>query len=288
MKDDGSRRSPGEAGMARKIAGKMLGTGGCTFSRIFISLVILTFFSLCLLSLVGCNSQEASISGTEQTRNIPLDAKKAEVLRELDRKFENPQAHFELGQIYQAEGLIQKAEYHYNVALMFDPANVQAQVAMVKLFLDGGNTAKGKNYADAYVKDVSVSPIQSLRLASAFQKEQLDDYALTCYQQALRLAPESAEVNKQIGYYYLAKNDKAKAKEYFVRSFQLDPRQPEVAGELGRLGVEVRIPGQTEQEMATAASGGEDDREWRIVAKHGLIQVEPIVQKGEKKKKKEE
>jgi hypothetical protein len=30
-------------------------------------------------------------------------------------------------------------------------------------------------------------------------------------------------------------------------------------------------------------SDQDDDREWRIVAKHGLIQVEPIVQKGEKK-----
>jgi len=67
-------------------------------------------------------------------------------LKELDRKFENPQAHFDMGQVYQTEGITQKAEYHYNVALSFDPAHVQAQAAMVKLFLDGSNTTKGKNY----------------------------------------------------------------------------------------------------------------------------------------------
>ena len=167
MKEDGSRRFPVEAGMATKVAGKMLGTGGCIFGRCFIFFITLTFFSLCLLSLVGCNSQEASIGGAGQAQDMPLDIRKAEVLKELDRKFENPQAHFELGQIYQAEGLTQKAEYHYNVALSFDPANMQAQVAMVKLFLDSGNTAKGKNYADAYVKDVSGSATQSLRLAAA-------------------------------------------------------------------------------------------------------------------------
>jgi hypothetical protein len=49
-----------------------------------------------------------------------------------------------------------------------------------------------------------------------------------------------------LGYYYLSKNDTVRAKEYFTRSFQLDPGQPEVAGELGRLGVEVRIPGKVE------------------------------------------
>jgi hypothetical protein len=32
-----------------------------------------------------------------------------------------------------------------------------------------------------------------------------------------------------------------------VRSFQLNPNQPEVAGELGRLGVVVRIPRKTQK-----------------------------------------
>ena len=65
--------------------------------------------------------------------------------------------------------------------------------------------------------------------------------------QAIHLAPTSAKVHKQLGYYYLSKNDKVHAEEYFKRSFNLDPVQPEVAGELGRLGVEVRIPGKVER-----------------------------------------
>ena len=32
------------------------------------------------------------------------------------------------------------------------------------------------------------------------------------------------------------------AKDYFIRSFQLNSNQADVAGELGRLGVAVRIP----------------------------------------------
>ncbi len=285
---DGSRRSPVEAVMARKIAGRKIWISDCTFGRGFISVVICTLLSLCILLLIGCNGQQASLDGADRARRIHPDARKAEVLKELDRKFENPQAHFELGQIYQAEGLTQKAEYHYNVALSFDPAHVQAQASMVKLFFDSGNQAKGKNYADVYLDQVSNSEIQSLRLAMAFQDEQLDEYALACYQQALQSAPSSARVSKQLGFYYLGKNDKDQAKEYLVRSFQLDPSQPEVANELGRLGVEVRIPRDPEEEIvaATEQSDEDNDKQWRIVAKHGLIQVEPIVQKGEKKKEK--
>ena len=51
------------------------------------------------------------------------------------------------------------------------------------------------------------------------------------------MSPNSAEINKQIGYYYLSKNDNVRAKDFLIRSFDLNRNQPEVAGELGRLGV---------------------------------------------------
>ncbi len=195
----------------------------------------------CTLLIVGCN-KEAQSTGTNTIQQISAEEKKAQLLKSLDRKFENPDAHYELGRLYQAEGQWSQAEWRYHRALNFDPVHWQAQAAMVKLFIDSGEPTKARNYADIYINKVSVSPTQSLELALAFQNERLDKYAMVCFQQALNLAPNSSEIHKKIGYYYLSRNDKERAKEYFTRSFQLDPRQPEVAGELGRLGVEVRIP----------------------------------------------
>jgi tetratricopeptide (TPR) repeat protein len=267
-----------EARMTGNVMIKKLQTGGFAFgSR---SLLSHALVCLCLMSLAGCNGQGTSAAKVDQPRSIPPSAKKAELLKQLERRFENPQAHFELGQLYQAEGLLQKAEYHYNVALGFDPVNAQAQAAMVKLFFDSGDPAKGKTYADVYINQVSGSAVQSLRLAMAFQEVQLDEYALTCYQQALNLAPNSARVNKQIGYYYLSKGDKVRAKEYLVRSFQLDPNQPEVAGELGRLGVEVRIPQRAEtaskQLEKPSPQPGAEEKIYKVQTRGGLIQVEPV------------
>jgi tetratricopeptide (TPR) repeat protein len=148
----------------------------------------------------------------------------------------------------------------------------KAQAAMVKLFLDSGNTAKSKNYADSYIRNADNTEIQSLRLAKAFQDQQLDDYALTCYEQALKLAPNSAEANKQTAYYYLNKNEKDRAKEYFVRSFQLDPTQTDVAGELGKLGVEVKIPGQT---AAGEKAKPSEEKKLQMVMRHGRVEFEP-------------
>ena len=86
------------------------------------------------------------------------------------------------------------------------------------------------------------------------------------------MAPSSAKAHKHTGFYYLTKNDNTRAKEHLTRSFQLDPKQPEVAGELGRLGVEVRIPRKTEKDIKKL--GTESKKETKILLKHGLIQVE--------------
>ena len=271
-----SKLSQVEARMIRKVKSRQMKTRGFTFGSNRLS--IFTFFILLncalLLALVGCESQEMKVAEAERIRKLPVDARKANLQQSLNTRFENPVAHYELAQLYHAEGLWSKAEYHYSIALSFDPANADAQVAMVKLFLDSGDTAKSKNYANNHVNNAGSSDIQSLRLAMAFEKQQLDEYALTCYQQAIKLAPDSARINKQMAYYFLGKGDKDRAKEYLVRSFQLDPSQPEVAGELGRLGVEVRIPGRTDKDV-TETGKSPEEKKLKMVMRHGRVQFEP-------------
>jgi len=202
-------------------------------------------FLVCILLFGGCNGGRAK--APKEIERTPAEEKKAKILKTIERKFEDADAHFELGQLYQADGLWAKAEHQYNIALSFDPAHRQAQAARVKVLQESGDTAKAELLADEYIGRASVSAAGSLRLALAFQKQGLDEYALDCYQQALRLAPNSAKINRQIGYYHLSKNDKDRAKDYLSRSFQLDPMQAEVAGELGRLGVQVSRPRKTQK-----------------------------------------
>jgi hypothetical protein len=58
----------------------------------------------------------------------------------------------------------------------------------------------------------------------------------------------SAENFKQIGYYYLSKSDKVRARDFLTRSFEIKPNQADVALTLGQLGVEIKIPQKTEIE----------------------------------------
>jgi len=259
--------------MIRKVKSEQMKTGCFTFDfyKISILIFILILNSALLLILVGCESPEMKAAEAERARKLPADVRKVNIQESLDKKFENPVAHYELAQIYHAEGNWQKAENHYTFAISFDPSNADAQVAMVKLLLDSSDTAKSKIFADNYINGAHNSDIQSLRLAMAFDKQQLDEYALTCYQQALSLSPDSARINKEMALYFLGKGDKERAKEYLVRSFQLDPTQPDVAGELGKLGVEVKIPGRTEAETRKLL----EERKYKMVMRHGRVQFEP-------------
>ncbi|MHC4456180.1 MAG: hypothetical protein ACYS0I_03640 [Planctomycetota bacterium] len=198
---------------------------------------------ICAVLLVGC--QKGAKIEKEKIVLSPTEAKKAQLLERIDSKFEDPGAHFELGQLYQAERRWTQAEYEYNTALSFDPAHRPAQASIVKVLLDSGSKATAKITADIYMSQVSASADESLLLAVEFQKRDLDEYALSCYRQALRKAPNSAMINRHLGYYYLGKGNDERAKEHLSRSFRLNPHQPDIAQELGRLGVVVEIPKQT-------------------------------------------
>ena len=209
-----------------------------------------TIFKVLSITLVcmiinGCGGQQKTATG-EKINDKELvsqsDVKKSQLLRQLDKKYADAKTHYELGKLYHSEGQWDKAEWEYNKALAFNPVDHDAQASIVKLLVDKGDKQRSETIADMYISQASVSARHSLLLGRAFQERGLDEYALTCYLQAHNLAPNSVVINKQLGNFYLMKGDKANAEVYLRRSFELDPYQPEVAGQLGKLGVQVEVP----------------------------------------------
>ena len=165
----------------------------------------------------------------------------ARLKAQINSNFRDPVPHFELAQIYQNIGDFDKAAYEYDTTLQLDPVNREAQAAIVKVYRLAGAEDKASDAAKIYMKSVSGTPEDSLALGRAFENAGLGDMALASYEQALRMAPNSGVVHKQIGYYYLNKKDKDMALKYFKKSFELDPYDSDVGLELGRLGVKVGV-----------------------------------------------
>lgn len=195
-----------------------------------------------LFALWGCGEGTRRSTSVDSIDVVPSDRTEAQLLAELDKKFENPQVHYDLARLYHKSQNWNKAEYHYKVALGFQPGNKAAQAGWVKMYIDRGDTAQAEQFANAYIRQAGMVVSETLRLGWEFEQLGLDAYALRCFRQALEAAPDSYEANRQIGFYYLGKGDNTQAKQYLMKSFQLNPRQPDVAGALGRLGVVVEAP----------------------------------------------
>ena len=190
--------------------------------------------------LAGCGGKTQT--DTDQLTRTEAETRKSELLTSIAARYENPEAHYELGKIYHREGSMERAEFHYTVAMGFDPMHHRAQAAMVRLMKDRQEPQKSQVVADLYIKQASVNSDSLMALGRAFQRERLDDYALRCYQQAQSLSPNSALIYKQLGYFYLGKGDKVRGESNLRRSFELDPNQPDIASDLGRMGVKVQVP----------------------------------------------
>ena len=205
-----------------------------------------TILSLVLaLVLMGCESTPKAPDTANQEEAIELSPK-AQLLEQIDRKYENPEAHYQLGKLSYGEGQLDKADFEYRVALGFNPIHYRAQAGLVKVASDQKQTERAQVIAELYISQAAVSAPASLRLGKAFQNEGLGEYATSCYYQASALTPKSPEPYRLLGFYYLSVDDQVRAEENFRRSFELDPYQTDVSGELGRMGVIIGLPRKTD------------------------------------------
>jgi tetratricopeptide (TPR) repeat protein len=198
---------------------------------------VLTVLSLVFIG--GCGGRKK-----DKDTIVPAAAelKKESLEKRVEKKWNDANAHYELGKIYQGESQWRKAEREFSVALGQNPVHWESAAAVVRTRLAAGEKKESEILAESYIRQSSYSASASLLLGKAFQREDFDDYALTCYEQALRIAPDSAELNKWVGYYYLHKENEVRAMDYLRRSFEINPRQGDVARALGKLGVKVELP----------------------------------------------
>ena len=200
--------------------------------------VIITLAVLVYISFgSGCTVEEKS--GTDSIKEI----NKNRLLTQIGQNYRDADAHYRLGKIYASEKQLQKALYEYDVALSFDPALWQAQAAKLKALVDDGQSAKADVAAEMYINQTVGNIEGALTLSKALEEEEgLDQYVIRSYRSGIAKFPDSAELNRGLGMFYLKKDNKELAREYLIKSIQLNPTQPDIAGELGKMGVKLETP----------------------------------------------
>ncbi|MCK4886771.1 MAG: hypothetical protein KAS96_05235 [Planctomycetes bacterium] len=199
---------------------------------IMISLAVLVY----IFFGFGCTVEQKT--GTDSIKEI----NKNRLLTKIGKNYKNANAHYKLGKIYASEKQWQKALYEYDVALSFDPAHWQTQAAKLKALVNKGQSAKADVAAEMYINQ-NVGNIEGpLTLSKALEDEGLDKYVVRSYKSGIAKFPDSVELNRGLGMFYLKKDNKESARQYLIKSFELDPTQADVASELGKMGVILERP----------------------------------------------
>jgi len=199
---------------------------------VMISLAVLVYISFGS----GCTVEQKE--GADPIKEI----NKKRLLTQVGKNYQNADAHYKLGKIYASEKQWQKAIYEYDVALSFDPAHWQTQAAKLKALINEGQSDKADVAAEMYINQTVGNIEGSLTLSKALEDEGLDKYVERSYKSGIAKFPDSAELNRGLGMFYLKKDNKDNARQYLTKSFELDPTQTDVAGELGKMGVRVERP----------------------------------------------
>lgn len=196
--------------------------------------------SLIICVMAGCRTRSTPRPDLAMDR---IPDKESYLLSKLSTRYQNAEAHCDLGRYYLDQGLTDKAQYHLETALGFDSALRPAQAAHIRLTSQLEGEMAGQRLCAEYQQPLLSSTPEMIKLAKALADEGLDTLSLSCFQRVLTIQPNSAEANRQLGYFYLTRKNNEKAKLHFSRSFELNPNQADVAGELGRMGVTIETPG---------------------------------------------
>jgi len=210
---------------------------------------------LALFVAAGCGPKNVVGPDTEQT-----------LLAQIDQKFENPDAHYKLAKLYHVQQQWIKAEYEYNIAIGFAPANKWPEAGLVRLYEDWGRPEKAQTAMDKALQTCGTDE-GFVMLAKALGNEGLHKRAQECYEYAIKVAKNKGGIYREMGYYYLTVGDKVRAEDAFRKSLELRPYQPDVSAELGRMGVKVVAPEIVHQKPVPPASDSNAKLEEEIVNK---------------------
>jgi Flp pilus assembly protein TadD len=97
----------------------------------------------------------------------------------------------------------------------------------------------------AYRKAVELMPTDGeawLGLAASYDRLRRFDLADRAYSRASELLGKRVEIYNDIGYSYLLRGDLLKAREYFLKAYEMDPSNPVVANNLAMLRNSIKTP----------------------------------------------
>lgn len=150
----------------------------------------------------------------------------------------NPEAHFNLGRVYKAQGFLKEAMMQYQITLQLNPNYLAAQreLAELRQILAQDERVQQKLEGQTTVTQTDYSSIPSAeaeRRGRQLLNQGRTDEAIRYFEVILRERPNDAEVLKLIAFLYFRQEKFSESLDYYTRAQKSTPQNAEIPYAIG-------------------------------------------------------
>jgi tetratricopeptide (TPR) repeat protein len=136
---------------------------------------------------------------------------------------ENAGAHYNLANLYMADGSKENAENHYREALALNDEMAEAHSNLGLLLEEKGDTDRALEH---YQKAIELKPDYASphnNIGNIFSKKNDFESAIPYYQEAIRLEPSFHDAHTNLGIALMRTSDIERAKQHFQAALETNP-----------------------------------------------------------------
>lgn len=168
---------------------------------------------------------------------------------EKDPKY--PEAHYNLGRVYKAQGFIKEALIEFQIALQLNPSYSAArrelesikqsleQDVRTQLKIQGQETVKQTDFGSMPAEEAEKRGRQLLNQGRG-------EEAIRYFEQVLRQRPDDAAMLKTVGFLYFRQNRFSNALDYYSRAREYSPVDAEIPYAIGLIHMKTKSPEKAE------------------------------------------
>jgi len=146
---------------------------------------------------------------------------------------EDAQTHDHLGQVLQAQGMVEDAIHHYRQALEFRPAYAETHSNLATAMAQQGHTEEAIGH---YSRALKIKPDlleAHYNLGGALLSMGRTRQAIASFQRAIQIEPEFARAHNNLGIAFAQQEDLAQALYHFKRAVRIDSEFADARNNLG-------------------------------------------------------
>ena len=186
-----------------------------------------------------------------------------EAYREFKQALEKdpryPEAHYNLGRVYKAQGFMKEAIIQFQIAVQIKPDYLAArrELEAIQQTLATDVAAQQKIQGRETIQQTEFDTIpadQAVSRAREMLNQGRPEEAIRYYEVALRERPEDAALNKMLGFLRFRQNRFSDALESYTRAQKNSPTDPEIPYAIGLIYMKTQAPERAESFFSQAVS----------------------------------